>query len=233
MPNSTILVVEDEADIREVMLYNLQREGYRALGCASGEEALREIRTAQPDLLILDLMLPGSNGIDICRRLKGDQQLRLIPIIIVTAKGEESDIVLGLTAGADDYLTKPFRTKELLARVAAVLRRGPLRSESRTDGPVNLPGLVIDPQRHEVLLDGAPLLFTATEFKLLHFLARSPGRVFTRELLISHVIGDEALILDRNIDVHIRALRKKLGERNDLIETVRGVGYRFSQRRAV
>jgi two-component system alkaline phosphatase synthesis response regulator PhoP len=233
MANNSVLVIEDEADIREVMLYNLQREGFRAIGCATGEEGLREIRTATPDLIILDLMLPGTDGIEICRRIKHDEHWRSIPLIMVTAKGEESDIVLGLTAGADDYLTKPFRTKELLARVAAVLRRGPLRASAGEEDRVAAPGLVIDPARHEVLLDGAPLTFTATEFRLLHFLARYPGRVFTRELLISHVIGDDAIILDRNIDVHIRALRKKLGPRSELIETIRGVGYRFSERRAV
>lgn len=233
MPKTTVLVIEDEADIRDVMLYNLQREGYGAVGCVTGEEGLREARDVRPGLIILDLMLPGTDGVDICRRMKHDEQLRLIPIIMVTAKGEESDIVLGLTAGADDYLVKPFRTRELLARVAAVLRRGPLQIDSKKDGAVTAHGLVIDPDRHEVLLDGVPLTFTATEFRLLHFLARSPGRVFTRELLISHVIGDDAIILDRNIDVHIRALRKKLGDRAELIETVRGVGYRFSERRTV
>jgi DNA-binding response OmpR family regulator len=175
-------------------------------------------------------MLPRLDGVEVCRRLKTDPRTRNIPVIMVTAKGEESDVVLGLGVGADDYITKPFKTKELLARVGAVLRRGPLRNDIDPTERISREGVVIDAGKHEVTVDGQPVVFTATEFRLLHYMARHPGRVFTREQLISQVIGDDAIILDRNIDVHVRALRKKIGENRDLIETIRGVGYRFRER---
>jgi len=230
MSKGSVVVIEDETDIRDVMVYNLTREGYAVTGCANGEEGIDRVRDGAPNLVVLDLMLPRLDGIEICRRLKSDPRTRNIPVIMVTAKGEESDVVLGLGVGADDYLTKPFKTKELVARVGAVLRRGPLRNEIDPTERIVRQGVQIDAGRHEVMVDGESIVFTATEFRLLHYLARHPGRVFTREQLISQVVGDDAIILDRNIDVHIRALRKKLGEYREMIETIRGVGYRFGEK---
>jgi two-component system phosphate regulon response regulator PhoB len=222
-----IVVIEDEADILEVIRYNLAREGYKVITSRDGEEGLATVRKEAPDLLLLDLMLPGLDGIEICRRLKEDPVTRPIPIVMVTAKGEESDIVLGLGVGADDYVAKPFSPKELLARVKAVLRRGPLREERGEGERLVREGVVIDAVRHELLVDGKPATVTATEFRLLHFLASHPGRVFTRDQLLSRVIGESAIVVDRNIDVHVLAVRKKLGDHRELIETIRGVGYRF------
>ncbi len=226
-----IVVIEDEADILEVLEYNLAREGYR-VGCArDGDEGLRKGRTDAPDLVLLDLMLPGLDGIEVCRKLKADPLTRAIPILIVTAKGDESDVVLGLGVGADDYGLKPFSPKELIARVKAVLRRGPLREERGAGERIVRDDVAIDASRHEVLVDGKAVAFTATELRLLHFLASHPGRVFTRDHLLSRVIGEDAFVIDRNIDVHVRAIRQKLGARRDLIETIRGVGYRFKDDR--
>jgi two-component system phosphate regulon response regulator PhoB len=170
-------------------------------------------------------MLPGLDGVEICRRLKADPATRSIPVVMVTAKGEESDVVLGLGVGADDYVVKPFSPKELIARVKAVMRRGPLRDEAAPERIVRK-DVVIDAGRHEVLVNGRAAVFTATEFRLLHFLAAHPGRVFTRDHLISRVLGDDAVVTDRNIDVHVTAIRKKLGAAREMIETIRGVGYR-------
>ena len=228
MKRETIVVVEDETDILDVIEYNLAREGYRVRTFRDGAQALDAIRRDAPDLVLLDLMLPGLDGIEVCRRLKHDPVTRETPVMMVSAKGEESDVVLGLGLGADDYLRKPFSPKELIARVAAVLRRGPLREEAAKGERVAIGGLVIDSRRHEVLVDGSRLDLTATEMRLLHFLASHPGRVFPRDHLLSRVIGEDAVVLDRNIDVHVGALRKKLGPFRAMIETVRGVGYRFS-----
>lgn len=226
-----ILVIEDEPDILEVVRYNLAKEGYRVSSSTDGIEGLAMATREAPDLIILDLMLPGMDGIEICRRLRQDPVTRHIPIIMATAKSEESDLVLGLGVGADDYIVKPFRPRELLARCQAVLRRGGLREESGSGDRVVVGPLIIDASRHEVTLNDKPIDFTATEFRLLHFLASHPGRVFDRAHLISRTIGDHAIVLDRNIDVHVRSLRRKLGECRDYIETVRGVGYRFKDPR--
>lgn len=227
MSKETIVVVEDEVDIREVLIYNLEREGYKVFGEPDGKRGLEIIREKAPDLVLLDLMLPGLDGLQICRSLKADSETSSIPIVMVTARGEESDIVLGLELGADDYIAKPFSPRELMARVRAVLRR---RTSSPIDSAgmcIDREGVVIDPRRHEVVVDGVPVSFTATEFKLIHFLAHHPGWVFTRDHLLSKVVGQENFIVDRNIDVHIQAVRKKLGPHRDLIETIRGIGYRF------
>jgi two-component system phosphate regulon response regulator PhoB len=229
MKREKIVVIEDEADILEVIQYNLAREGYEVVVTANGEEGLRLVRQEGPALVLLDLMLPGLDGIEVCRKLKADALTQAIPIIMVTAKGEEADIVLGLGVGADDYITKPFSPKELVARVGAVLRRGPLKDEKGAGERIVREGIVIDTTRHEVRVDSVAVTFTATELRLLHFLASHPGRVFTRDQLLSRVIGDEAIIIDRNIDVHVRAIRKKLGPHRELIETIRGVGYRFRE----
>ncbi len=227
MSKKTIVVVEDEADIREVLIYNLEREGYQVFGEADGIKGLKMIQEMIPDLVLLDLMLPGLDGLQICKHLKDTSATHQIPIVMVSARSSESDIVLGLELGADDYVTKPFSPRELLARVRAVLRR-------RTNSPDELAGLciscegvIIDARRHEVLVDGIVVNLTATEFKLIHYLAQHPGWVFTRDQLMGKVMGQDNFIIDRNIDVHIQAVRKKLGSHRDLIETIRGIGYRF------
>jgi len=227
MTHGKIVVIEDEADIREVIEHNLSREGYRVCSSPDGEKGLRLIRTEAPNLVLLDLMLPGLDGLDVCRELKADSQMRSIPIIMVTAKGEESDIVLGLGIGADDYVVKPFSPRELTARVKAVLRRSPLADDGAGLERIVRGEVVIDVGRHEVRVEGTPVTFTATELRLLHFLASHTGRVFARGHLLKRIMGEDSFVIDRNIDVHIRAIRKKLGAHRNLIETVRGVGYRF------
>ena len=227
MKSEKAIVIEDEADILEVIQYNLEREGYRVLTARDGKEGLQLIKKEMPDIVLLDLMLPSLDGIEVCRKLREDPITHSIPIIMVTAKGEESDIVLGLGIGADDYVTKPFSPKELMGRVKAVLRRGPLKEDRGAGKRIVRDKVVIDAGRHEVLVGNKPVTLTATEFRLLHFLACHPGRVFTRDQLLNRVIGDGVIVVDRNIDVHVRAVRRKLGSYENLIETIRGVGYRF------
>lgn len=228
-----IVVIEDEHDIREMVEYNLGREGFSVATAADGERGLELVQRQGADLVLLDLLLPGLDGIEVCRALKMDAVTRQIPVIILSAKGEESDIVLGLGVGADDYVTKPFSPRELIARIRAVLRRGITRRESGGgEQRVVHEGVTVDPTRHEVRVDGEVIPFTATELRLLHWLGSHPGRVFTREQLVNRVIGDGAVVIDRNIDVHVRSIRKKLGPYRDLVTTVRGVGYRFRDREA-
>lgn len=227
MSTKTVLVIEDDPDILEVIDYNLSREGFKVIREQDGEEGLRMARSEAPDLVLLDLMLPGTEGTEVCRLLKQDPETRRIPVIMVTAKSEESDLVLGLGLGADDYVRKPFSPKELIARVKAVLRRGQLKEGAESTRRLVREGIVIDADRHEVLVDDRPVEFTATEFRMLHFLGSHPGRAFTRDHLLSRVMGEDVMIYDRNIDVHIKSIRQKLGERRGLIETIRGVGYRF------
>ncbi|MFQ5670722.1 MAG: response regulator [Acidobacteriota bacterium] len=230
MTQTTILVVEDEPDILEAMEHNLAREGFRVLAARDGAEGLRLARERAPGLLLLDLMLPRMDGLEVCRVLKEDPATRALPIIIVSAKDAESDVVLGLGLGADDYVAKPFSPRELVARVRAVLRRSLLRaSGTPPDECIQRQGLSIDTGRHRVAVDGKVIDFTATELKLLHFLAGRPGRVFTREQLLDRVMGEKISLVSRNIDVHVRSIRKKLGPYRDLLETVRGVGYRFRE----
>ena len=231
MEKTKIVVVEDEADILEVIDYNLSKEGFDVSSSTDGLEGLAFVQKEIPDLVLLDLMLPGMDGIEICRTLKADSATRSISIIMVTAKGEESDIVLGLGIGADDYVLKPFRPRELIARVKSVLRRGRLKEEVNED-IVSIDGMAIDCNRHEVRLEGKKINLTAMEFKLLHFLASHPGRVFTREHILNNVSSEDAYIIDRNIDVHIRSIRKKLDKQRDLIETIHRVGYRFRDEEA-
>ncbi len=232
MPTATrekIVLIEDEADILEVLRYNLVRAGYRVVACGNGEEGLVAIRREAPQLVLLDLMLPGLDGLEVCRRLQSDPLTSSIPVIMVSAKGEEADVVLGLELGADDYVSKPFSPRELLARVRAVLRRGPLRTDAGDGDRIVRGGLVVDGNKHQVTIDGEQVTLTATEMRLLHILAAHPGRVFTRDQLLSRAIGENAVVIDRNIDVHVGAVRRKLGDYRDLIETVRGVGYRFQE----
>jgi len=222
-----VLVVEDEPDLREVMRYNLQREGFEVVECEDGEQGLEAIRQRLPSLVLLDIMLPGMSGLDICRAMKRDPETRGIPVIMVTARGEESEIVLGLELGADDYVPKPFSPRELVARVKAVLRRGGIKERIDAEERLVHERLVVDLARHEVRVDGKRVDLTPTEFRLLKVLAARPGRVFTRAQLILRAMGDEVVVTERNVDVHIRSVRKKLGDARDLIETIRGVGYRF------
>jgi len=225
--SQTVLVVEDETDILDVIQHNLKRAGYDVLAAKTGIDGLRRVRDAAPDLVVLDLMLPGMDGLDVCRRIKEDPLTKATPILIVSARGEESDVVVGLELGADDYLAKPFSPRELIARVRAVLRRGPLKEELGQGERIVRGGVVIDVARHTLEVDGEQVPITATEMRLLHHLASHPGRVFTRDQILSRVVGDRALVIERNIDVHVGTLRRKLGAHRDLIETVRGVGYRF------
>ncbi|OUU20106.1 MAG: DNA-binding response regulator [Planctomycetia bacterium TMED53] len=225
---ANIIIVEDEADILDVIEYNLSREGYNVRGYRDGERGLEAIREDHPHLVLLDLMLPGIDGLEICKKVKEDPVTRDIPVIMITAKTEESDVVLGLGVGADDYVSKPFSPKELVARVKAVLRRAPLKETVESKDRISVDGFVLDNIRHDLSIDGESIPMTATEFRMLHFLASHPGRVFSREQLLSKVVGSDTVVIDRNVDVHIRSIRKKLGETHrNLIETVRGVGYRF------
>jgi two-component system alkaline phosphatase synthesis response regulator PhoP len=228
MAKEHILVVEDEEDILELLRYNLAKEGFRVTGVVSGEEALRTARSQPPNLIVLDLMLPGMDGLTVCRELKQDAKTRETPVIMLTAKGEEADIVAGLELGADDYVTKPFSPRVLLARLRAVLRRRVLPPPAASEA-LALHDLTIHPGRHEVLVQGQPVDLTVTEFRLLHFLARRPGWVFTRAQIVQGVQGEDYAVSDRAVDVQIVGLRKKLGAAGACIETVRGVGYRFKE----
>jgi two-component system phosphate regulon response regulator PhoB len=226
MPNVRILTVDDEEDILELVAYNLKKGGYHVTCVSTGEAALKAVRAEPPDLILLDLMLPGLDGLEVCRLLKQDPGTQPIPIVMLTAKGEESDIVLGLELGADDYVTKPFSPRVLLARVKAVLRRA--AEPTPEDAAIlRVHGIEIHPGRHEVRVDGEPVELTHTEFLLLQFLARRPGWVFTRNQIIDAVHGVGYPVTDRSVDVQVVGLRKKLGESGSLIQTVRGVGYRF------
>jgi len=226
---AVIVVVDDEEDILELVKYNLEKEGYTVQTATSGEEAVRTIRKSLPDLVVLDLMLPGMDGLDVCKILKNDATTKQIPIIMLTAKGDESDIVLGLELGADDYITKPFSTKILRARVKTVLRRGEAEVQSSEKSVISLPGLSINAERVEVRVNEKPISLTATEFRILHFLALKPGWVFTRAQIVDAVRGEDYPVTDRTVDVHIVSLRKKLGEYGNYIDTVRGIGYRFRE----
>ena len=228
MKDKKILLVDDEEDILNLVKYNLEREGYRVETVMTGEQAVRNARESMPDLILLDLMLPGMDGLDVCRILKNDKGTGLIPIVMLTAKGEDSDIVTGLELGADDYITKPFSPRILVARVKAVLRRDS-RTEEGKSPLLKIGSLEIDSARHRVSVDGERKDLTATEFDILYYLARRPGWVFTRSQIINGVKGDDYPVTDRSVDVQILNLRKKLGEVGDYVETVRGVGYRFKE----
>lgn len=228
MAKESILLIEDDPDIQELVRYNLAKEGYRVTVVGTGEEGHRAAHADPPHLILLDLMLPGLDGLALCRRLQADEKTRHIPIIMLTAKGEEADIVAGLELGAEDYITKPFSPRVLLARIRAVLRR---RSEPlpEEDKPIRIHDLVIHPGRREVLYKGKPIELTFTEFGILYTLARRPGWVFTRQQIVDAVKGEDYPVTDRAVDVQIVGLRRKLGPAAELIETVRGVGYRFKE----
>lgn len=227
-----VLVVEDEQDLQDLLRFNLVREGYRVTCAASGERALDTARRDRPDLILLDLMLPGVDGLNVCRTLKADDDTATIPVVMLTAKGEEADVVVGLELGADDYITKPFSPRVLLARLKAVLRRrghDQGGEDEQAEQLIKTGPLTIDRARYEAKLGKQVLDLTATEFKLLVLLSSRPGRVFTRQQIIEAIHGGLAAVTDRSVDVQMVALRRKLGEHGDYLETVRGVGYRFKE----
>jgi phosphate regulon transcriptional regulator PhoB len=223
---SRVLIVEDEPDIRELVVHHLKREGYQVSAAAGGEEALRQVRAAPPDLVLLDLMMPAMDGLEVCRRLRQDPATAALPIVMLTAKGDEVDRVLGLEIGADDYIVKPFSPKELVARVKAVLRRS--RPAPGTV-PITLGTLTIDPGTHAVSVGGRALALTPKEFDLLRALAEASGRVLSREFLLDRVWGysHASEIESRTVDVHVRRLRVKLGPEGRRVLTVKSVGYRL------
>ena len=227
MAKEKILIVDDERDILELITYNLEREGYRVESVTSGEEALIRALKFLPDLIVLDLMLPGLDGIEVCRRLKRNDATKQIPVLMLTAKSEDSDIVTGLEIGADDYVTKPFSPKVLVARIRTALRRSSEDGVEPVDVRLEVHDIVIDLSCHAVLIGSRHVALSATEFAILEFLARHPGWVFSRSRIIDGVKGKDYPVTERSVDVQILGLRKKLGDREKYIETVRGVGYRL------
>lgn len=225
-----IAVIEDDRDINELITYNLQKEGFNIIRSLDGGQGLFLVQKEHPDLVLLDLMLPGMDGLEICQALKQNSATKDIPIIMITAKGEESDVVVGLQMGADDYIVKPFSIKVLMARVKAVFRRDrQVKTSSASQSVRDFGGIVIDLPKHKITAKGENIVLTAIEFAILEFLSRSPGRVFTRDQILDNVWKEGKFIIDRAVDVHVRGLRKKLGESADYVETVRGVGYRFKE----
>lgn len=234
MTKQRILIVEDDENIQELISYNLEKEGWDVECHSDGQQGLKAALESRPDLILLDIMLPELDGLSVCREIKRDQQASQIPIIMLTAKGEEADIVVGLEMGADDYITKPFSPRILAARCRAALRRprtaqAEVSAESEQKA-ISIHGLTIHPGRREVVFEGQKLDLTETEFRLLHFLSRRPGWVFTRNQILDAVRGEDAIVTDRAVDVQVVGLRKKLGVAGELIETVRGVGYRFREK---
>ncbi len=229
MAKERILVVDDEEDILELVRFHLAREGYQLTLAATGEEALKKAKRETFDLVVLDLMLPGLDGLEVAKALKADARTKSVPIVMLTAKGEDADVVSGLEIGADDYITKPFSPRVLTARVKAVLRR---RSKATPDDTqvITIYEFEIHPGRRTVLAGGKPVDLTYTEFQLLSLLARRPGWVFTRSQIVDAVRGSDYPVTDRSVDVQVVGLRKKLGAYGDYIETVRGVGYRFREK---
>lgn len=220
-----ILIVEDEPAIAELIAVNLRHNGMAPVWAEDGESAQREIDAVLPDAILLDWMLPGTSGLQLARRWRSDGRTKAVPILMLTARGDEPDKVAGLDAGADDYITKPFSTQELLARIRAVLRR---RSPDKAEETVTLGGITLDPAAHRVLWNGRPIKVGPTEFKLLNFLMKHPERVHSRQQLLDRVWGDHVFIEERTVDVHVKRLREALGAGGALVETVRGAGYRIT-----
>ncbi|WP_372794289.1 response regulator [Pontiella sp.] len=229
MEKIKILVVEDEAPIQELLQFNLERSKYRVKVVDSGEEGITTAREFQPDLILLDIMLPGADGLEVCKKLKADPKTEPIPIIMLTALCEEADVVTGLELGADDYITKPFSPRVLLARVKAALRRISTRKPVVNEELIKVHNITVDIGRHKVEVEGGDVSLTFTEFKVLQLLAQQPGRVFTRYQIVDAVHGEDYPVTDRSVDVQIVGLRKKLGAAGKYIETVRGIGYRFKE----
>lgn len=226
MAREKILIVEDEEDIQELLKFNLAKEGYQVSVASTGEEGLRHATQHVPDLVLLDLMLPKVDGLEVCKRLRAHPRGAHIPIIMLTAKGEEADVVTGLEVGADDYIAKPFSPRVVIARIRNILRRRGKTAESDEE-PIKTRDLFIHPGRHEVLVKNKPVDLTFTEFRVLHLLATRPGWVFSRQQIVDGVRGEDYAVTERAVDVQIVGLRKKLGASGEQIETVRGVGYRF------
>ncbi len=230
MDKKSVVVVEDDQSINELIRYNLERDGFSAEGIANGLDAVSFIEQRLPSLVLLDIMLPGLDGFEVCRRLKSGVKTRNIPVIMITARGSEVDVVRGLQLGAEDYVVKPFSPKVLLARVKAVFRRSSAGSLEIHTGTRRVIGeLILDTDKHKLTFRGRLVDLTALEFSIVEFLSRSPGRVYTREQMLENVWKEGRFIVDRAVDVHVRNLRKKLGAAQDYIETVRGVGYRFKE----
>ena len=226
MSKERILVVDDEEDLLELVSYNLKKYGYKVDCVTTGEQAFEKIRTSHPELILLDLMLPGIDGLDVCRTLKKDDRTSHIPIIMISARGEEADIVTGLELGADDYITKPFSIKILLARIRAVFRRG---KEFDKPNVIIKHNIELNTSSHEIHVKGKLKNLTATEFSILHLLLQRPGWVFTRNQIIRSIKGDDYPVTDRSIDVQIVSLRKKLGSTGTFIKTIRGIGYKIKE----
>ncbi len=229
MSKPKILVVEDERNLADTLALNLRREGFEVLTAYDGMDGLRQAQLRLPDLVVLDLMLPVKHGLEVCRDLRAGGRTRAIPIVMVTAKAEESDELIGLAVGADDYVTKPYSLKVLIQRVKNVLRRQGREEATATGAVFEGQGVTVDKHRHRALYQGVELPLTPTEFRLLEVLLRQSGRAFTRHELMDAAIGEDAMVLERTIDVHVKSLRKKLGDGAELIETVRGIGYRFRE----
>jgi len=227
MAKSKVLIIEDDRDLVEILSYNIKQAGYEVLIARDGQDGLRQAQIKTPEIVILDLMLPVVEGLEVCRQLRADPATRDVLIMMLTAKSEESDQVVGLSMGADDYVTKPFSVKVLVERIKAMERR---RSAGSDDGQtVASQGITIDRRSHRALAGERPLQLTLSEFRLLDVMLRQPGRAFSRAELIDGALGEDTMVLERTIDVHIRSLRQKLEMHADLIETVRGVGYRFRE----
>jgi two-component system phosphate regulon response regulator PhoB len=225
MKKGTILIIDDEKDLIELVRYNLEKEGFDVIAATDGQSGLEVVKKHRPDLVMLDLMMPGLDGLQVCQQLRGDPRSSRIPVIMLTAKATEADRVVGLELGADDYITKPFSPREVVARIKAVLRRSTAQPDERQ--VISSGDLAIDLSGHEVNYKGQRISLTATEFRILEFLAARPGRVFSRDEIIDAALGNETAVFDRTVDVHITAIRRKLGAGADQIETVRGFGYKF------
>jgi len=226
MADEKILIIEDDQDIVEMLEYNLREEGYDTFSALNGKDGVALAKKEQPNLIILDIMLPILDGFEVCRMLKSDEIAAQIPVIILSAKSQETDKIVGLELGADDYMTKPFSPRELIARIRAILRRG---KEQRSERRIQRGDIVIDSTRHRVQVGADDISLTFTEFKLLEFMARRPGVVFSRAQILDAVSGEETMVYDRTVDAHIKSLRHKLGPAKDYIETIRGAGYRFKE----
>jgi two-component system phosphate regulon response regulator PhoB len=225
MAKTKVLVIEDDRSLSEMIAYNLKQTGYEVLTASDGQDGILQAQIKSPDIVILDLMLPVVDGLDVCRRLRADASTKDLLIVMLTAKAEESDELIGFSLGADDYVTKPFSVKVLLERIKALRRRR--TTEASSDEITTRQKVTVDRRRHQASTAGQPLQLTRSEFRLLDTLIRQPGRVFYRTELIDAALGEDTMVMERTIDVHVRALRRKLGDFADVIETVRGVGYRF------
>ena len=225
MSKPKILIIEDERSLIDILSYNLSREGFDVISASDGTEGLRRAQTSAPDVIVLDLMLPGIDGLQICRQLRSDPKTQGIRIVMLTAKSEEVDEIVGFNMGADDYVAKPFKIKPLISRIKALLRRPAVEPASAE--VIAVAGIEVDRTLHTAKLDGEEMLLTPTEFKMLWTMMRRPGRPYSRNELLDNARGEDANALERTIDVHVRSLRQKLGEKGNLIETVRGIGYRF------